>query len=39
MQRGEDKAADDKAKKYGQGKIMKGFLCKFPISTTGKTEW
>lgn len=40
MQRGEDNAADNKAGKYGQGKIMKGFVCKFPIAKTiAKTEW
>lgn len=40
MQRGKDSAADNKAGKYGQGKLMKGFVCKFPIAKTmAKTGW
>lgn len=34
MQSCEDKQADDKAKKDGWRKIMKGFVYKFPIDKT-----
>lgn len=40
MQRGEDSAEDNKAGKYGQGKLMKGCVCKFPIAKTmARIEW